>query len=176
MHELTYVSDDVPGISRHRRCERFEYRNPDGSRLVEETHLRRIRSLAIPPAYQAVWICPIADGHLQATGRDARGRKQYRYHPLWRAERDADKFERLPAFADALPRIRSRVKHDLARPMTRCVPRDSVLASIVRLLDTTLVRVGNSRGQHVANISEARRYAESRRRRPSPSRPGAPSR
>jgi len=140
---MVYASDQLPGFSRRRCGKGFVYRLPDGSRLVDEQHLSRIRSLAIPPAYRQVWICPIAEGHLQATGRDARGRKQYRYHVQWREARDADKFARLLAFAHALPRIRERVKRDLARPVNQRVMRDSVLATIVRLLDTTLVRVGN---------------------------------
>jgi len=140
--DLVYVSDELPGISRQRRGKGFVYRNPDGSK-VDVQQLSRIRSLAIPPAYRQVWICPIAEGHLQATGRDARGRKQYRYHPQWRQTRDAEKFGRMLAFGHALPRIRARVDADLAQPVARRVVRDSVLATIVRLLDTTLLRVGN---------------------------------
>ena len=148
---MVYVSDQLSGFSRRRCGKGFVYRLPDGSRLVDEQQLSRIRSLAIPPAYRQVWICPIAEGHLQATGRDARGRKQYRYHAQWREARDADKFARLLAFAHALPRIRERVKRDLARPVNQRVMRDSVLATIVRLLDTTLVRVGNEEYAHNNN-------------------------
>ncbi len=140
---LVYFSDDAPGIARVRRGNGFAYRRPDGKPLRDAHELARIRQLAIPPAYQQVWICPRADGHLQATGRDARGRKQYRYHALWRSARDETKFDRLIEFGAALPRIRSRVKRDLAAPVGQRVERDTVLAAIVRLLDTTLVRIGN---------------------------------
>lgn len=142
---LVYVCDDVPGISRQRRGKGFAYRQPDGSRLADPGHLQRIRALAIPPAYTQVWICTRADGHLQATGRDARGRKQYRYHAAWREAQDSDKYQRLLAFAEVLPRIRRCVQRDLDAPVGRQVARASVLAAIVRLLDTTLVRVGNHR-------------------------------
>jgi DNA topoisomerase-1 len=140
---LVYVSDEVPGIQRLRRGDRFFYRQPDGKPLRDEQQLRRIRKLAIPPAYSEVWICTSARGHLQATGRDARGRKQYRYHPDWRLARDETKFERMHDFGMALPRIRVRVSRDLAAPVGRRVLRDTVIATIVRLLDLTLVRVGN---------------------------------
>jgi DNA topoisomerase-1 len=139
---LTYVSDAMPGIRRVRRGTGFAYRDAAGRWLRDETELARIRALAIPPAYSAVWICPRADGHLQATGRDARGRKQYRYHAHWRVHRDDDKFARLAEFGRALPRVRARVTRDLAA--ARGAPtRDGVLAALVRLLDTTFVRVGN---------------------------------
>ncbi|MET0334780.1 MAG: DNA topoisomerase IB [Rhizobacter sp.] len=137
---LLYVSDTMPGIQRLRDGDGFRYRAPNGRALRNEKELKRIRSLAIPPAYEEVWICPLPDGHLQATGRDARGRKQYRYHPDWREARDADKFERMREFGQALPRIRAKVKRDLAAPVGS---RVSVLAALVRLLDTTLVRIGN---------------------------------
>ncbi len=140
---LAYVSDAIPGYSRHRHGSGFIYRRPDGGRLTDDAQLARIRSLAIPPAYTRVWICPLARGHLQATGRDARGRKQYRYHPEWRRARDIRKFDRLLAFATALPRIRATVEKDLVLPEMGGVPRRSVLAGIVRLLDTTLIRIGN---------------------------------
>jgi DNA topoisomerase-1 len=140
---LVYVSDAVPGISRRRAGSGFVYRAPDGTRLTDRAQLQRIRSLAIPPAYTRVWICTLPHGHLQATGRDARGRKQYRYHPAWRSAREADKFGRMLDFAAALPRIRARVRRDLALPVGRRVLRDTVLAALVRLLDATLVRVGN---------------------------------
>ena len=141
---LVYVSDAMPGIRRERRGERFVYRLADGRALRDAAQIERIRRLAIPPAYTDVWICPRPDGHLQATGRDARGRKQYRYHPGWRAARDEDKFQRLCEFGAALPRIRRRVAHDLAQAPAGAPPdRRTVLAALVRLLDTTLVRVGN---------------------------------
>ena len=137
---LLYVSDAMPGIQRLRHGDGFRYRRPDGRALRDARELQRIRHLAIPPAYEEVWICPLPDGHLQATGRDARGRKQYRYHPGWRQARDADKFVRMAEFGAALPRIRAKVKRDLAAPVGT---RASVLAALVRLLDTTLVRIGN---------------------------------
>ena len=137
---LLYVSDAMPGIRRLRHGDGFRYRRPDGRALRDAKELQRIRTLAIPPAYDEVWICPLPHGHLQATGRDARGRKQYRYHPGWREARDVDKFVRMAEFGAALPRIRARVKRDLAAPVGS---RASVLAALVRLLDTTLVRVGN---------------------------------
>ncbi len=140
---LVYTSDDKPGIQRLRKGEAFIYRAVDGKHLRDAAELKRIRSLAIPPAYEGVWICPLPHGHLQATGRDARGRKQYRYHPEWRTARDADKFEHMLAFGRALPKIRRQVKAHLAAPMNTAPGRDAVLATIVRLLDTTLVRVGN---------------------------------
>jgi DNA topoisomerase-1 len=137
---LRYVTDTGPGIRRRRRGAGFEYLSPEGRRIDDAETLIRIRSLAIPPAYRDVWICPDPEGHLQATGRDARDRKQYRYHPQWRVMRDAHKFERMLAFGRALPRIRRAVARDLKRPG---MPREKVLATIVRLLDTTLIRVGN---------------------------------
>ncbi|MEP7100457.1 MAG: DNA topoisomerase IB [Burkholderiales bacterium] len=140
---LVYVSDESPGIRRLRRGDRFAYRRADGAPLRDKAELARIRQLAIPPAYEQVWICPLPQGHLQATGRDARGRKQYRYHPKWRSAREETKFDRLQAFGAALPRIRARVKRDLAAPIGERVLRDTVIAAIVRLLDETLVRVGN---------------------------------
>ena len=140
---LVYVSDTAPGIRRERRGSGFRYRAPDGRSLRDPDQLDRIRRLAIPPAYTAVWICTEPRGHLQATGRDARGRKQYRYHAAWRVARDGHKFDRMLEFGAALPRIRARVARDLTAPVGQRVQRDSVLAAIVRLLDTTLVRVGN---------------------------------
>ena len=140
---LVWVSDAAPGIRRIRDGDGFVYRGVDGKRVRRAAELRRIRALAIPPAYEDVWICPRADGHLQATGRDARGRKQYRYHPDWRLAKDADKFERMLEFGAALPRIRKRVKADLAGPVGATPGRETVLATIVRLLDTTYVRIGN---------------------------------
>ena len=140
---LVWVSDQAPGIRRIRVGDDFAYVGPDGKRLRKAAELRRIRALAVPPAYEDVWICSRANGHLQATGRDARGRKQYRYHPDWRLARDADKFERMVEFGAALPRIRKRVAADLAAPVGAMPRRDTVLATIVRLLDTTYVRIGN---------------------------------
>ncbi len=123
-----------------RRGRGFIYLRPDGKQLTDAAHLARIRSLAIPPAYRNVWICTSARGHLQATGYDARGRKQYRYHARWRSHRDAQKFDHILDFGRALPRIRRRVAQDLRKDG---LPRERVLATIVKLLDTTLVRVGN---------------------------------
>jgi DNA topoisomerase-1 len=137
---LRYVSDAMPGIGRRRAGRGFSYTGVDGKRLTDKRVLARIKSLAIPPAWTDVWICPIARGHLQATGRDARGRKQYRYHPRWRAVRDDVKYERMIAFGQALPRIRRRVEEDLGLPG---LPRERVLAAVVRLLEKTGVRVGN---------------------------------
>lgn len=138
---LVYVHDGLPGITRRRSGKGFSYRRPDGSRLTDAADLQRIRALAIPPAYTQVWICARANGHLQATGRDARGRKQYRYHADWHLAQDAGKYARMQEFAKALPRIRAAVRRDLALPGP--VQRASVLAAVVRLLDTTLARVGN---------------------------------
>ncbi len=140
---LVYVSSDMPGIRRVRRGKHFGYLQPDGGWLKDLQTLDRIRRLAIPPAYVDVWICPLPHGHLQATGRDARGRKQYRYHADWRLSRDADKFERMVEFGRALPRIRRQVAQDLALRVGGKPQRASVLAALVRLLDTTLIRVGN---------------------------------
>ena len=137
---LRYVNDMQPGIRRKRAGKGFSYRAPDGALIHDAETLRRIRALAIPPAWTDVWICPNPNGHLQATGRDARGRKQYRYHPRWRDVRDETKYTRMIAFAEALPRIRAQVDIDLAR---HGLPREKVLATIVRLLETTFIRVGN---------------------------------
>jgi DNA topoisomerase IB len=137
---LIYVSDSEPGFRRVRAGKGFRYLTPANRRLAATKELRRIASLAIPPAYRDVWICLNARGHLQATGRDARGRKQYRYHPEWRQFRDGAKFERMVAFGEALSRLRRRLNGDLA---LMGLPRDKVLAVIVMLLDTTRVRVGN---------------------------------
>ena len=141
---LVYVSDAMPGHRRVRRGASFAYRRPDGRWLADEAELARIRRLAIPPAYTDVWICPLPHGHLQATGRDARGRKQYRYHADWSAERGDTKYARLEAFGRALPRIRARVARDLrgAGPGAP-VERAQLLATLLRLLDATFVRVGN---------------------------------
>lgn len=138
---MRYVSDAWPGIRRERDGEGFRYIAPDSEeKIADDTTLRRIKSLAIPPAWTGVWICPIANGHLQASGRDARGRKQYRYHPRWREVRDETKYSRMIAFAEALPDIRERVEQDLGLPG---LPREKVLAAVVRLLETTFIRIGN---------------------------------
>ncbi|MDH6593219.1 DNA topoisomerase-1 [Variovorax sp. TBS-050B] len=141
---LVYVNPDMPGIRRLKHGDKFRYRDAAGRWVRDPDELSRIRMLAIPPAYTDVWICPLPNGHLQATGIDARGRKQYRYHPDWRLFKDETKFERLEAFALALPRIRARVARDLQEGAANKVPgRQQVLAALVRLLDTTLLRVGN---------------------------------
>jgi DNA topoisomerase-1 len=137
---LRYSTDARPGITRRRAGRGFGYRDPDEKRVTDRTVLARIQSLAIPPAWTDVWICNDPSGHLQATGRDARGRKQYRYHPAWRRGRDDTKFERLLDVARVLPRIRERCEADLATPG---LSREKVLAAIVRLLELTLIRVGN---------------------------------
>src|SRR5213594_1363396 len=131
---LRYVSDTLPGIRRRRAGSGFVYVDADGKRLRDAHEIARIRSIVIPPAWTDVWICPRADGHLQAVGRDARGRKQYRYHPRWRAVRDRTKYERMIAFAKSLPRIRRRLREDLSRPG---LSRDKVLATVVQLLEST---------------------------------------
>ncbi|HET9223521.1 MAG TPA: hypothetical protein VFO07_13500, partial [Roseiflexaceae bacterium] len=138
---LRYVSDSRPGIRRKRAGKGFSYISPDGAPVRDDATLRRIKALAIPPAWQDVWICARPDGHLQATGRDAKRRKQYRYHPRWRTARDQNKYAHMIAFGQALPRIRERVEQDLSLPG---LPREKVLATVVRLLETTLIRVGNA--------------------------------
>jgi DNA topoisomerase-1 len=153
---LRYVSDARPGIRRRRRGGGFAYLAPGGRPLRDRAALRRIRSLAIPPAYTDVWISADPRGHLQATGRDARGRKQYRYHPRWRELRDADKFARMGAFSAALPRIRRRLRRDLAR---RGLPREKVLATIVQLLETTCIRVGNEEYAALSRAGKGRAAA-----------------
>ncbi|MGE5647394.1 MAG: DNA topoisomerase IB [Acidobacteriota bacterium] len=137
---LRYVTDFMPGIGRKRAGKSFTYTGPDGKPVRDKATLKRIRSLVIPPAWTDVWICPLAAGHLQATGRDAKGRKQHRYHSLYRAVRDEVKYTRMAAFAQALPALRKRVREDLAK---EGVPREKVLAAVVRLLEVTLIRVGN---------------------------------
>lgn len=138
---LVYVSNDTAGIRRLRSGKGFRYRDDvRGTVVRDESTLARIKSLAIPPAWTDVWICPKANGHLQATGRDARGRKQYRYHPRFREIRDSTKFHRLMAFAESLPAIRRAVQEHLSR---RGLPREKVLATVVHLLDSTLIRVGS---------------------------------
>src|ERR1700761_2267301 len=137
---LTYVNDHDPGIGRKIGRHGADYVDPDGKAIRDEAALARIRKLAIPPAWTDVWISPDERGHIQAVGRDARGRKQYRYHDDWRAARDEHKFHRMLAFGRALPKLRERVEADLAR---RGLPREKVLAAVVRLLEMTLIRVGN---------------------------------
>ncbi|MXP62224.1 DNA topoisomerase IB [Roseomonas sp. M0104] len=167
---LRYVSDEMPGLTRRRSGSGFTYRDAEGRTVKNKVVLQRIRSLAIPPAYTDVWICPHADGHIQATGRDAKGRKQYRYHPDWRAARDATKFQHIMDFARGLPALRARVQADMAK---RGLGREKVLATVVYLLDTTLIRVGNEdyaqanksyglttlRDRHVAIEGSALRFA-----------------
>ena len=167
---LRYVNDEtMRGIRRVGRPSRFRYVGLNGSAIVDRVELQRIRALAIPPAWTDVWICPSAAGHLQATGRDARRRKQYRYHPRWREVRDEVKYGRLVAFARALPRIRARTDADLRRGD---LPREKVLAAVVRLLEKTLIRVGNEeyarqnhsfglttmRGQHATIAGSTMRF------------------
>ncbi|MGL4554210.1 MAG: DNA topoisomerase IB [Gemmataceae bacterium] len=137
---LRYTTDDAPGLYRVRRGKGFSYRHPTHEPVRDADTLKRIRSLALPPAWRDVWVCSRPDGHLQATGRDVKGRKQYRYHPRWRETRDTSKFGRMVAFGRALPRVRERVEADLGLPG---LPRDKVLATVVRLLELTLIRVGN---------------------------------
>ncbi|HWX48762.1 MAG TPA: DNA topoisomerase IB [Roseomonas sp.] len=167
---LRYVSDEMPGITRRRSGSGFSYRDAGGKPVRDKAALQRIRSLAIPPAWTEVWICPHADGHIQATGRDAKGRKQYRYHPDWRTARDATKFQHIMDFARCLPALRARVQQDM---QARGLGREKVLATVVHLLDTTLIRVGNEdyaqanksyglttlRDRHVAIEGSALRFA-----------------
>lgn len=138
--KLLYVSDSAPGISRRRSGSGWSYNGPDGAVIRDTATLARIRSLAVPPAYRDVWICPDPNGHIQASGRDARNRKQYRYHPAWREFRDAAKYERVGTFIRVLPRLRERMTADLAK---HGLPRDKVLAILVRLMETTFIRIGN---------------------------------
>jgi DNA topoisomerase-1 len=138
---LAYVSDQDPGLRRRKSRAGFDYVDPEGRPIREPKTIDRIRALAIPPAWTDVWISPSARGHIQATGRDQRGRKQYLYHPKWRETRDGAKYDRLVAFGRALPRLRRRVDEDLAR---RGLPREKVLAAVVRVMEKTLIRVGNA--------------------------------
>ena len=137
---LVYVSDEEPGIRRRGAGRGFGYRGPDGERVTDKETLARIKALAVPPAYTDVWICADPNGHVQATGRDAKGRKQYRYHPRFREVRESAKYEHMFAFAEVLPTIRARIDADMRR---RGLPREKVLAAVVHLLETTLIRVGN---------------------------------
>jgi DNA topoisomerase-1 len=137
---LRYVSDARPGLHREPAGKGFRYTDAQGQRVRDQETLARIKSLVIPPAWTDVWICAAHNGHIQVTARDARGRKQYRYHPLWRKVRDENKYEHLISFGKALPLIRKQVDKDLALPG---LPREKILATIVRLLETTMMRVGN---------------------------------
>jgi DNA topoisomerase-1 len=137
---LRYVSDADPGITRIKAGHGFGYRKPDGSRVEDDKTLERIRKLVIPPAWTEVWISPRANGHIQATGRDQKGRKQYRYHDDWRQARDAGKYDRVLAFGRNLPKLRARVDADLRK---HGLPREKVLAAVVRVMEMTLIRVGN---------------------------------
>jgi DNA topoisomerase-1 len=137
---LRYVSDKRPGIVRERTSEGFVYRDPAGATIHDRDELARINSIAVPPAWTRVWICPHQNGHIQATGRDARGRKQYRYHARWRSVRDDSKFEHMLVFGSSLPAIRRQIDSDLGRAG---LPREKVLAAVVRLMERTLARIGN---------------------------------
>jgi DNA topoisomerase-1 len=137
---LAYVNDQEQGLRRVAHAKGFSYVDADGRTVKDEATLARIKALVIPPAWTSVWICPDPNGHIQAIGRDQKNRKQYRYHPEWRADRDARKYGRMAAFGRALPRLRKRVAADLSR---RGLPREKVLAAVVSLLELTLIRVGN---------------------------------
>jgi DNA topoisomerase-1 len=138
---LSFVDDSIlPGITRQRRGRYWQYFAPDGSRITDREEIERLNGVGMPPAYERCWFCPKPEGHIQATGYDARGRKQYRYHPDFRAQREAAKYERLAAFGRALPKLRKRVEEDLKGKATA---RDTVLAAVVRLIDETRMRVGN---------------------------------
>ncbi|RAK50692.1 DNA topoisomerase IB [Phenylobacterium deserti] len=137
---LSYVSDQDPGITRRKAGHGFNYRGPNGETIRDEPTLDRIRKLAIPPAWTEVWISPEPSGHIQATGRDQKGRKQYRYHDGWRQVRDSHKYDRVIAFGRALPRLRKRIDADLSR---RGLPREKVLAAVIKVMEMTLIRVGN---------------------------------
>src|SRR5689334_5468182 len=137
---LHYSTDAKPGIRRLKKGRVFHYAHADGRRVADRATLARIKALVIPPAYTDVWICPDPRGHIQATGRDAKGRKQYRYHPRWVEVRDSTKYAHLLEFAHALPKIRARIDADMKKPG---LPRAKVLATVVHLLETTLIRVGN---------------------------------
>jgi DNA topoisomerase-1 len=156
---LRYVNDEtLPGITRHGKAGHFHYRGPGGKTVRDKAILRRIRALVIPPAWTNVWIAPFANAHLMATGRDAKGRKQYRYHSDFAAVRDADKYARLAEFAASLPKLRRRLKRDLARAG---LPREKVLASVVSLLEQTLIRVGNedyARTNHSFGLTTLRNH------------------
>ena len=171
---LKYVTDGVDGISRQRAGKGWSFIGSDGVRISDPDERRRIKSLAIPPSWTDVWICPHPKGHIQATGRDARGRKQYRYHPRYREERDKSKFRRLMEMSEVLPAIREQVERDLCAPE---LSRRQILATVVLLLDKTLMRVGNDeyvkenrsfglttlRRQHVKVEGATLRFSQSRR-------------
>ena len=153
---LRYVTDARPGIRRKRAGKGFTYLTGDGTQLRDRHELQRITSLRIPPAWTKVWICPMPHGHLQATGYDVKGRKQYRYHPRWRDVRDETKYGRMLVFGEALPRIRQQVEHDMA---LHGLPRAKVLATVLQLLETTLIRVGNeeyARANHSFGLTTLR--------------------
>ncbi len=158
---LRYVTDRQPGIRREREGDGFRYIDTAGRTIDDPRAIARIAALAIPPAWTEVWICPDRRGHVQATGRDAKGRKQYRYHPRWRAVRDANKFDRLLAFGEALPAIRERTDRDLA---LRGIPKEKVLATVVQLLEVTRMRVGNTeyarQNQHFGLTTLRTRHVE----------------
>lgn len=137
---LRYVSDTSPGIQRQQVDDEFCYIDTKGKEIGDESELKRIRALVIPPAWNHVWICPLPHGHLQATGRDAKGRKQYRYHVHWSKVRSQTKFNRMIAFGEALPKIRKRTEEDLA---LRGLPREKVLATVIQLMEITQIRIGN---------------------------------
>ncbi|WP_160107025.1 DNA topoisomerase IB [Pseudomonas izuensis] len=139
--DLHYVDDTRPGITRRKLRGKFGYFDPTGQRITDPAEIQRINALAVPPAYTNVWICADPRGHLQATGRDARGRKQYRYHPRWREVRDSDKYSRLRDFGLALPKLRKQLEVLLAAPG---FSRDKVMATVITLLDATLIRIGNT--------------------------------
>lgn len=139
-HGLRWSTDAEPGLTRHRRGKGFSYHHPDGTVVRDPATLERVRGLAVPPAYRDVWICADENGHLQATGIDARGRKQYRYHPRWLAAQEEAKFHRLRRFGEVLPSLRRRVAYDLGRAG---LPPEKVTAAVVRLLEQSLIRVGN---------------------------------
>lgn len=138
---LVYVNDQAPGITRRRSGKGWSYRDADGGRITDRAAIDRINGIGIPPAYTDVWICPDDSGHIQATGRDAKRRKQYRYHERFREVRDSTKYEHMLTFAEVLPEIRERIDADMGR---RGLPREKVLATVVRLLETTMIRVGNA--------------------------------
>jgi DNA topoisomerase-1 len=153
---LVYTSDEGPGIRRRRAGKGFTYVGPDGKTIRDEEERARIESLAIPPAWTDVWICPDPNGHILATGRDAKGRKQYRYHPRWREVRDETKYARMILFGETLPTIRERVEEDLRK---RGLTREKVLATVTRLLETTFIRVGNdeyARNNHSFGLTTMR--------------------
>lgn len=153
---LRYVIDTAPGIRRKRNGRCFQYLGASGKVIHDLDTLNRIKSLAVPPAWRQVWICPSSNGHLQATGRDARGRKQYRYHPRWRQARDVSKYDHMIAFARALPKIRRRVRSDLKK---RGMGKRKVLATVIKLLEKSLIRVGNeeyARGNHSFGLTTLR--------------------